>query len=120
MAEKKKLKNRYPLPLPKDIFDRLGYARVFSKIKLKPGYWKMPGRLEDVRKTTFKMLWGFFKYLIMPFKLNNVPVQFINMMNDLHGDFLDRSVLVFLDDILIYFVNLEEHTKHLRKVLERL
>ena len=114
---KKTVRNRYPLPLPEEMFDRLGGAKVFSKIDLKSGYWQIPVRDGDVHKTAFKTRWGLYEYLVMPFGVTNAPAQFMHMMNDLLGDYLDRFVLVFLDDILIYSVNLDQHHEHVRKVL---
>ena len=99
---KKTVKNRYPLPLPEEMFDRLGQAKVFSKIDLKSGYWQIPVRQEDVQKTAFRTRWGLYEYLVMPFGLTNAPAQFMDMMNVLMGEYLDKFVLVFLDDILIY------------------
>ena len=115
---KKTVKNRYPLPLPEEMFDWLGNAKVFSKIDLKSGYWQIPVRPGDVHKIAFKMRWGLYKYQVMPFGLTNAPAQFMSMMNDLLGDYLDRFVLIFLDDILIYSANIQEHGEHLRKVLQ--
>ena len=86
---KKTIKNRYPLPLPKEMFDRLGNAKVFSKIDLKSGYWQILIKPGDVHKTTFKMWWGLYEYLVMPFGLTNAPPQFISMMNDFLGEYLD-------------------------------
>ena len=114
---KKTVRNQYPLPLPEEMFDRLGGAKVFSKIDLKSGYWQIPVRKGDVQKTAFKTRWGLYEYLVMPFGVTNAPAQFMNMMNDLLGDFLDRFVLVFLDDILIYSANIDQHADHLRRVL---
>ena len=115
---KKTVKNRYPLTLPEEMFDWLGNAKVFSKIDLKSGYWQIPVRPEDVKKTAFKMWWGHFEYLVMPFGLTNAPAQFMNMMNDLLGDYLGQFVLIFLDDILVYFANIKEYAEHLEKVLQ--
>ena len=115
---KKTVKNRYPLPLPEEMFDRLGNSKVFNKIDLKSGYWQIPVRRGDIQKTTFKMRWGFFEYWVMPFGLINAPPQLINMMNNLLGDYLGRFVLILLDDILVYFANVKEHAEHLEKVLQ--
>ena len=71
------------------MFDRLGNAKVFSKVDLKSRYWQMLVRSGDVQKTAFKTWWGLFEYLVMPFGLTNAPTQFMNMMNDLLGDYLD-------------------------------
>ena len=80
---------------------------MFSKIDLKSGYWQIPVREGDVQKMAFKTRWGLYEYLVMPFGVTNAPAQFMNMMNDLLGDYLDRFVLVFLDDILIYSANID-------------
>ena len=117
---KKTIKNRYPLPLPEEMFDRLGGAKVFSKIDLRSGYWQMPVRQEDIPKTAFKTRWGLYECLVVPFGVTNAPAQFMNLMNDLLHDFLDEFILVFLDDILIYSRSEEEHAEHLRKVFTRL
>ena len=100
------------------MFDRLGNAKVFSKIGLKSGYWQIPVRPGDVYKTVFKMRWGLYEYLVMPFGLANAPAQFMSIMNDLLGDYLDQFVLIVLDDILIYSANVQEHAEHLRKALQ--
>ena len=103
---KKAVKNRYPLPLPEEMFDWLGNAKVFSKIDLKSGYLQIPVRPGDIHKTAFKTQWGLYEYSGMPFGLANAPAQFMSMMNDLLGNYLDRFVLIFLDDILIHFDNI--------------
>ena len=117
---KKTVKNRYPLPLPEEMFERLGGATVFSKIDLKLGYWQMPIHLGDIQKTAFKTRWGLYEYLVMPFGVSNAPAQFMAMMNDLLGEYLDRFIIIFLDDILVYSQNMKEHAEHLRKVLGKL
>ena len=71
---KKTVKNRYPLPLPEELFDRLGQARVFSKIDLQSGYWQMPVRHEDIHKTVFKTRWSLYEFLVMPFSVTNALV----------------------------------------------
>ena len=96
------VKNRYSLPLPEELFDRLGSAKVFSKIDLQSGYWQMPVKPGDVHKTAFKTRWGLYEFLVMPFGVTNAPAQFMNMMNALLGEYLDKFVLVFLDVALIY------------------
>ena len=96
---KKAVKNRYPLPSLEELFNRLGSARVFSKIYLRLGYWQMPIKPGDVHKTAFKMRWRLYEFLVMPFGVTNAPVQFMNMMNDLLVEYLDKFVLIFLDEI---------------------
>ena len=117
---RKTVKNRYPLPLPEELFDRLGSATVFTKIDLRSGYWQMPVKPEDVHKTAFKTRWGLYECLVMPFGVTNAPAQFMFMMNDLLGEYLDKFVIVFLDDVLIYSANPHDHIEHLRKVLGKL
>ena len=117
---KKTVKKRYPLLLPKGLFNRLESAKVFRKIDLRSWYWQMPVRLEDVHKTAFKMRWGLYEFLVMPCGVTNAPAQFMNIMNDLLGEYLDKFVLVFLDDILIYSANPQDHAEHLQKVLGKL
>ena len=80
----------------------------------------MPGKLEDVHKTAFKTRWGLYEFLIMPFGITNTPAQFMNMMNALLGEYLDKSVLVFLDDALIYSANPQDNAEHLQEVLGKL
>ena len=120
MAEQETVKNGYPLPLLEELFDRLGSARVFSKIDLWSGYWQMLVKPGDVHKTAFKTRWGLYEFLVMPFGVTNAPAQFMNMMNDLLGEYLDKFVLVFLDDVLILSTNQQDHAEHLRKVLKKL
>ena len=109
---KKTVKNNYALPLPEELCDRLGSARVFNKIDLRLGYWQMPVKLGDVHKTMFKTRWGLYEFLVMPFGVTNAPAQFMNMMNYLLGEYLDKFVLVFLDDVLI-FANPQHNADHL-------
>ena len=71
-------------------------------------------------QTAFKIRWGLYEFLVMPFGVSNAPTQFMNMMNALLGEYLDKFVLVFLDDVLIYFANPQDHAEHLRKVLGKL
>ena len=84
------------------MFDRLGGAKVFSKIDLRSGYWQMPVRQEDIPKTAFKTRWGLYECLVVPFGVTNAPAQFMHLMNDLLSDHLDEFVLIFLDDIIVY------------------
>ena len=117
---KRTIWKRYPLFLLEEILDRLGGARVFSKIDLKSRYWQMPVREQDIPKTSFRMRWGLYEFLVIPFGVTNAPSQFMNMMNDVLSDYLDDFVLVFLDDILVYSRTVEIHAEHLGKVLKAL
>ena len=114
------VKNRYPLPRIEELLDRLHGARYFSKIDLHSGYHQIRVRESDIAKTAFVTRYGSFEYLVMPFGLCNAPATFQRIMNTILRDGLDRFVLVFLDDILIFSRTKEEHEKHIRAVLNRL
>jgi hypothetical protein len=114
------IKNKYPLPQIDILFDQLTGARVFSKIDLRLGYHQIHIRPEDISKTKFTTRYGLFEYLVMSFGLTNAPAHFTNLMNSVFMPELDKFVVVFIDDILIYSKNEEEHAKHLRIVLTRL
>ena len=98
---KKTIRNRYPLPLPEEMFDRLEGSRVFSKTDLQAGYWQMPIQEQDIQKTAFKTRRGLFEYSVMLFGVTNASAQFMHLMNDVLRDFLDTFVMVFLHDILV-------------------
>jgi hypothetical protein len=114
------IKNKYPLPRIDILFDQLIGARVFSKIDLRSGYHQIRIRPEDIPKTAFTTRYGLFEYLDMSFKLTNAPAHFTYLMNPVFMPELDKFVVVFIDDILIYSKNEEEHAKHLRIVLMHL
>ncbi|WVZ96414.1 hypothetical protein U9M48_042052 [Paspalum notatum var. saurae] len=114
------VKNKYPLPHIDILFDQLGEATVFSKIDLRSGYHQIKVREEDVPKTAFSTRYGLYEYLIMSFGLTNAPAFFMYLMNSVFMNELDKFVVVFIDDILVYFKNEKEHEEHLRIVLSRL
>jgi hypothetical protein len=114
------IKNKYPLPQISILFDQLTGARVFSKIDLRSGYHQIRIRPKDIPKTTFTMWYGLFEYLVMSFGLTNAPAHFTYLMNSVFMPELDKFVVVFIDNILIYSKNEEEHARHLRIVLMRL
>lgn len=114
------VKNRYPLPRIDDLFDQLQGAAWFSKIDLRSGYHQLKVREEDVHKTAFRTRYGHFEFVVMPFGLTNAPAAFMDLMNRVCRPMLDRSVIVFIDDILIYSKSKEDHVAHLREVLETL
>ena len=114
------VKNRYPLPRIDDLFDQLQGASWFSKIDLRSGYHQMRVRDEDVQKTAFRTRYGHYEFVVMPFGLTNAPAAFMDLMNRVCRPMLDRSVIVFIDDILVYSKTQEQHEEHLREVLETL
>jgi hypothetical protein len=114
------LKNKYPLPQIDILFDQFIGARVFSKIDLRSGYHQIRIRPEDIPKTAFTTRYGLFEYLVMSFGLTNAPTHFTYLMNSIFMPELDKFVVVFIDDILIYSKNEEEHAQQLQIVLTRL
>jgi hypothetical protein len=114
------IKNKYPVPWIDILFDQLTGARVFSKIDLRSSYHQIRIRPEDIPKTAFTMLYLLFEYLVMSFGLTNAPSHFTYLMNSVFMPELDKFMVVFIDDILIYSKNEEEHAKHLWIVLTRL
>jgi hypothetical protein len=114
------IKNKYPLPKIEDLFDQLRGASIFSKIDLRSGYHQLRIRPLDIPKTTFITKYGMYEFTVMSFGLTNVPAYFMYLMNSVFMDYLDKFVVVFIDDILIYSQNEQEHEEHLRKVLQRL
>jgi hypothetical protein len=114
------IKNKYPLPRIDILFDQLTGARVFSKIDLRSGYNQIHILPKDIPKTAFTMQYGLFEYLVMSFELTNAPAHFTYLMNSVFMPELDKFVVVFIDDILIYSKNEEEHDRHLRIILMRL
>jgi hypothetical protein len=114
------IKNKYPLPRIDILFDQLTRARVFSKIDLRSGYHQIRIRPEDIPKTTIITRYGLFEYLVMSFGLTNAPAHFTYLMNSVFMPELDKFVVVFIDDILIYSKSEEDHGKHLWIVLMRL
>jgi hypothetical protein len=111
------IKNKYPLPRIDILFDQLVGAQVFSKIDVRSGYHQIKIRAKDIPKTAFTIRYGLFEYLVMSFGLTNAPVHFMYLMNYVFMLELDKFVIVFIDDILIYSRSMEEHEEHLRTVL---
>jgi len=114
------VKNKYPLPRIDDLFDQLAGAVVFSKIDLRTCYHQLKIKQKDVPKTTFQTRYGHYEFLVLPFGLTNAPAYFMDLMNRVFHAFLDKFVVVFVDDILVYSKTKEEHVDHLRTVLQTL
>ena len=114
------IKNKYLLPRIEDLFDQMRGAQVFSKIDLRSGYYQLKIRPSDVPKTAFSTRYGLYEYTVMSFGLTNAPAYFMNLMNKVFMDYLDKFVVVFIDDILIFSRSKEEHEGHLRIVLQTL
>ncbi|KAD7477647.1 hypothetical protein E3N88_00783 [Mikania micrantha] len=114
------IKNRYPLPRIDDLFDQLQGAIYFSKIDLRSGYHQLRIHDDDVSKTAFRTRYGHYEFLVMPFGLTNAPAVFMDLMNRVCRPYLDKFVIVFIDDILIYSRSQQEHGQHLKLILELL
>jgi hypothetical protein len=107
------IKNKYLLPHIDILFDQLAGARVFSKVDLCSGYHQIKIRSKDAPKTAFSTRYGLYEYLVMSFGLTNAPAHFMYLMNVVFMPELDKFVVVFIDDILIYSKSEEEHAQHL-------
>ncbi|KAL8095604.1 hypothetical protein AgCh_036864 [Apium graveolens] len=114
------IKNTYPLPRIDDLFDQLKGASCFSKIDLRSGYHQLKIKVEDIPKTTFRTRYGHYEFLVMAFGLTNAPSTFMDLMNRVFKQYLDKFVIMFIDDILIYSKTEEDHKEHLRISLETL
>jgi hypothetical protein len=111
------LKNKYPLSRISELFDQLRGATVFFKIDLRSGYHQVRIKDEEIQETTFRTRYGHYEFVVVPFGLTNAPTTFMSLMNNVLNKFLDRFVLVFIDDILIYSKSREEHEEHVKLVI---
>ncbi|GKB59617.1 hypothetical protein Tco_0915803 [Tanacetum coccineum] len=114
------MKNRYPLLRIDDLFDQLQGSSIYSKIDLRSGYHQLRVREEDIPKTAFRTRYGHYEFRVMPFGLTNAPAVFMDLMNRVCKPYLDKFVIVFIDDILIYSHNEKEHEEHLKTILQLL
>ena len=114
------IKNKYPLPRIDILFDQLSKVKVFSKIDLRSGYHQIKIRPKDIPKTAFLTRYGLYEYLVMYFGLTNAPTHFMYLINSVFMPELDKFLVVFINEILVYSRNEEEHAEHLRVVLARL
>ena len=117
---KRTLKNRYPMPRINDLFDQLHGAKIFSQLDLATGFHQLKVAEDSIHKTAFRTENGFYEWLVMPFGLTNAPAYFVDLMNRVFRDVLNKFVLVFIDDILVFSKDEKEHETHLRYVLETL
>jgi hypothetical protein len=114
------IKNKYPLPRIDDLLNQLRGACVFSKIDLRSGYHQLKVRECDIPKTAFVSRYGLYEYTVMSFGLTNEPAYFIYLTNKVFMEYLDKFVVVFIDDILVYSRSQEEHEEHLHLALQKL
>ncbi|GJZ92190.1 putative reverse transcriptase domain-containing protein [Tanacetum coccineum] len=114
------VKNRYPFPRIDDLFDQLQGSSIYSKIDLRSGYHQLRVRKEVIPKIAFKTRYGHYKFQVMPFGLTNGPAVFMDLMNQVCKPYLDKSVIIFIDDILVYSKSKQEHEEHLKLILELL
>ncbi|GKE22819.1 putative reverse transcriptase domain-containing protein, partial [Tanacetum coccineum] len=114
------VKNRYPLPRINDLFDQLQGSSVYSKIDLRFGYHQLRVHEEDIPKNAFRTRYGHYEFQAMPFGSTNAPAVFMDLMNRVYKPYLDKFVIVFIDDILIYSKSKQEHEDHLKLILELL
>ncbi|GJZ52171.1 putative reverse transcriptase domain-containing protein [Tanacetum coccineum] len=114
------VKNRYPLLRIDDLFDQLQGSSIYSKINPRSGYHQLRAREKDILKTAFRTRYGHYEFQVMPFGLTNAPAVFMDLMNRVCKPYLDKFVIVFIDDILIYSKSKQEHEKHLKLILELL
>ena len=114
------VKNRYPLLRIQDLFYQLKGSGVFSKIDLRSGYYQLRVKDDDVPKSTFRTRYGHYDFLVLPFGFTNASVAFMDLMNRVFRPYVDQFVVVFIDDILVYSKDVQEHEQHLRIVMETL
>lgn len=114
------MKNRYPMHRINDMFDQLYRATVFSQLDLATSFHQLRVAEERISKTAFRTENGFFEWLVMPFGLTNAPAFFVDLMNRVFCDVLNKFILVFIDDILVFSKTKEEHESQLNYVLETL
>jgi len=113
-------KNKYPLPRINDLFDQVGGAKIFSKLDLRSVYHQVRIKHQDINKTAFRTRYGHYEFVVIPFRLTNALATFMCLMNSIFSQYLDKFIVVFIDDILVYSKTKEEHDEHLRIALQTL
>ena len=113
------IQNTYPLPRIDYLFDQIHGVAIFSKIDLRSGYHQVRIKDEDIFKTTFRTRYGHYEFVVMPFGLTNAPDVFMCLMNNVLHKYLDKFIVVFIDDIMIYSKFKEEHEEHLKNFLQK-
>jgi hypothetical protein len=114
------IKNKYPLPQINDLFDQVGGAKIFSKLYLRSQYHQVTIKDQDINKTTFRTRYGHYDFVVIHFGLTNESATFMCLMNIIFNKYLDKFMVVFIDNILVYSKMEEEHDEHLRIVLQTL
>ena len=112
------VKNKYPLPRIDDLLNQLKGALVFLKIDMRSSYWQLRVEEASILKTTFRIRYGHYEFVVIPFGLTNAPAVFMSLMNKIFQQYLDQFIIVFIDDILVYSKNREEHKLHLKLALQ--
>jgi hypothetical protein len=118
--KKMTIKNKYPLPRINDLFDQVCGANIFSKLDLRSSYHQVRIKDEDINKPAFQTRYGHYEFVVIPFGLTNSPTTFMCLMNNIFSQYLDKFLVVFIDDILVYSKTKEEHDERLRIVLQTL
>src|SRR3954465_8503317 len=113
------IRNRYPLPLIPELLDRLRTAKIYTKLDLRGAYNLVRINPGEEWKTAFRTRYGLFEYLVMPFGLCNAPATFQAMINDVLREYLDKCVIIYLDDILVYSTTREQHIIYVRNILNK-
>ena len=114
------IKNKYSFPRINDLFDQVGEANIFSELKLRSSYHQVRIKNEDINKKTFRTRYRHYEFVVIPFRLTNATTTFMFLMNTIFSEYLDKFVVVFIDDILVYSKTKEEHEEHLRILLQTL
>src|ERR1043165_8393324 len=117
---KKTIPDRYPLAIIKEIIRLFEGYEYYTAIDLKVAYWQVPVRPQDREKTAFRTNSRHYQFRVMPFELNNVPATFQRLMNEILRDYLEKFVIVYLDDIVIFFKDKKSYKRHVRKVLNKI